>query len=106
MIPGCCTLLQRLTLCRRFTPAIQSINADLQQFADSRDELHFVDCGQGFTYDGDSGRIHAALMPDGVNLNRAGMEQLASCLDPITHVRAQSLVVTTVKQCTLCSSDT
>ena len=34
-------------------------------------------------------------MPDGVNLNAAGMEQLASCLDPITHVRGplKSLVL-------------
>lgn len=82
---------QHLAQPSKFTPAIQSINTDLQQFADSRDELHFVDCGQGFTYDGDSGRIHAALMPDGVNLNRAGMEQLASCLDPITHDIAKKL---------------
>lgn len=48
--------------------------------------MHFVNCGQDFTYEGEIGRIHAALMPDGVNLNAAGMEQLASCLDPIIHV--------------------
>ena len=48
--------------------------------------MHFVNCGQDFTYEGETGRIHAALMPDGVNLNAAGMEQLASCLDPIVHV--------------------
>ncbi len=54
--------------------------------------MHFMSCGQDFTYEGKTGRIHAALMPDGVNLNAAGMEQLASCLNPIIHVSKHSLV--------------
>ncbi len=72
--------------CCRFTPAIASINSDLQQLAASRQDIHFVSCGQDFSYEGETGRIHAALIPDGLNLNTAGMEQLASCLDPIIHV--------------------
>ena len=79
-------LSELVIACCRFTPAIASINSDLQQLAASRQDMHFVDCGQEFTYEGETGRIHAALMPDGVNLNAAGMEQLASCLDPIIHV--------------------
>ena len=70
----------------RFTPAITIINKDLRHFAASREDMHFVSCGQDFTYEGETGRIHAALMPDGVNLNSAGLEQLASCLDPLIHV--------------------
>ena len=81
-----CQFLELSITCCRFTPAIASINADLQQLAASRQDMHFVNCGQDFTYKGETGRIHAALMPDGVNLNAAGMEQLASCLDPIIHV--------------------
>ena len=48
--------------------------------------MHFLDCGDDFTYDGEAGRIHASLMPDGVNLNAAGMEQLATCLQPVIQV--------------------
>ena len=48
--------------------------------------MHFLDCGDDFTYDGKAGRIHASLMPDGVNLNAAGMEQLATCLQPVIQV--------------------
>ena len=48
--------------------------------------MNFVSCGQDFTYESETGRIHQALMPDGVNLNAAGMEQLASCLQPVIHV--------------------
>ncbi len=81
-----CHLSELAVACCRFTPAIASINSDLQQLAASRQDMHFVNCGQDFTYEGETGRIHAALMPDGVNLNAAGMEQLASCLDPIIHV--------------------
>ncbi len=81
-----CHFLELAIACCRFTPAIASINSDLQQLAASRQDMHFVNCGQDFTYEGETGRIHAALMPDGVNLNAAGMEQLASCLDPIIHV--------------------
>ncbi|DBA80381.1 hypothetical protein WJX79_002842 [Trebouxia sp. C0005] len=82
---------QHLAQPSKFTPAIASINSDLQQLAASRQDMHFVDCGQEFTYEGETGRIHAALMPDGVNLNAAGMEQLASCLDPIIHDVAKQL---------------
>ena len=48
--------------------------------------MHFVDCGTGFSYEGENGRLHAAFMPDGMNLNSAGLEQLAACLDPVIHV--------------------
>ena len=70
----------------RFTPAITRINEDLEQFAATRPNMNFVSCGQDFTYESETGRIHQALMPDGVNLNAAGMEQLASCLQPVIHV--------------------
>ena len=48
--------------------------------------MHFLDCGNDFTYDGKAGGIHASLMPNGVNLNAAGMQQLATCLQPVTQV--------------------
>lgn len=72
--------------CCRFTPAILSINAELERFADGQQDMKFVDCGHAFSYEGETGRLHAALMPDGMNLNTAGMEHLASCLDPVIHV--------------------
>ena len=82
-VNGC---LAQLFACCRFTPAISSINQELQQLATTREDMHFLDCGNVFSYDGDTGEIHASLMPDGVNLNAAGMEQLATCLQPVIRV--------------------
>lgn len=77
----------------RFTPAISSINGELDQLASVAADMHFVDCGRDFTEgshssheEGCTSSIHASLMPDGVNLNAAGMEQLASCLQPVIRV--------------------
>ena len=55
-----------------------------------------MDCGHDFSYEGETGRLHAVLMPDGMNLNAAGMEQLASCLDPVVHVSVLTLPSLTV----------
>ena len=73
-------------LLSRFTEAIDSINKQLEQHAEAKQDVHFTDCGHHFVSDGASGQIRSSLMPDGLNLSQAGMEELASCLDPTIQV--------------------
>ena len=78
-------MLSTLLFCR-FTAAIDAINMQLEQHAQARQELQFLNCGHLFLEDGNPDWIQPSLMPDGLNLSQEGMQQLASCLDPAVQV--------------------
>lgn len=82
---------QHLSQPSKFTPTIRSINQQLEQLAAVQEDMQFVDCGSHYSHEGVAGRIRASLMPDGVNLNAAGMEQLALCLQPVIRDMAQHM---------------
>ncbi|KAA6429481.1 MAG: hypothetical protein FRX49_00873 [Trebouxia sp. A1-2] len=71
----------------RFSSAIEAINDRLEQYADGRKQVKFLDCSSIFIEDNaklEGGqKIRLDHMPDVLHPNAAGMEQLlTTCLDP------------------------
>lgn len=80
----------------KFTPAIIAINDRLEQYADGRKQVTYLDCSATFVENNpkvEGGqRINIGHMPDVLHPNAAGMEQmLTTCLDPALGLKLMDL---------------